>query len=67
MYFFACNPFYPVLSLAIEHQQEEETMKQETVKCGECGGDITPKMDKCYRQVKGEMKPVHRACQGGSK
>jgi hypothetical protein len=42
-------------------------MKQETVKCGECGGEITPKMDKCYRMVKGELKPVHRACQGGEK
>jgi hypothetical protein len=24
-------------------------------------------MDKCYRQVDGVLKPVHRACQGGSK
>jgi hypothetical protein len=42
-------------------------MERKTVKCGECGGAITPSMDMCYRQVRGETKPVHRACQGGSK
>jgi hypothetical protein len=42
-------------------------MERKTEKCGECGGEITPKMDMCYRPVKGETKPVHRACQGGSK
>jgi hypothetical protein len=56
-----------IYSSAIPLTRRRTTMNQESAKCGECGGEITPKMDKCYRMVKGELKPVHRACQGGEK